>query len=301
LGLQPNFGPFSPDESWPGSRFRITWGFQMSDTVSANCSLAVIKLGGSILKSLRAYRRAARFVRNRYNAAPNERLVIVVSAQEGHTDRLAATAGRIVAQPASAALDLLWSTGELRSVALLALELQALGVSAAAVNIHETGLASRRCSDSAASGRQVHLNPRRLFALLATHPVAVVPGFFATDSSGAVVSLGRGGSDLTAVLLAQGLAASRCELVKDVPGYFTNDPHRDPSARHIPALTFEQALAFAHEGCDLVQRQAIEAAARCNLPLVIRCLDEGAPLSWVTDAGMESACDVSALAESPVA
>jgi aspartate kinase len=272
----------------------------MSDTVSAKGSVAVIKLGGSILKNLRAYRRAARFVRNRYSVAPNERLVIVVSAQEGLTDRLQAIASRIVAQPSSAALDLLWSTGELRSVALVALELQALGVSAAAVNIHEAGLASPGGSDPDASGQKVRLNPRRLFSLLATYPVAIVPGFFVTDSTGAVVSLGRGGSDLTAVLLAQGLAASRCELVKDVPGYFTSDPHRDPDARHIPALTFAQALAFAREGCDLVQRQAIEAAARCNLPLVIRSLDEGAPISWVTDVAMESARGASALAVSAV-
>jgi aspartate kinase len=272
----------------------------MSETVSANCSLAVIKLGGSILKSLRSYRRAARFVRNRYNAAPNERLVIVVSAQEGYTDRLAATAGRIVAQPASAALDLLWSTGELRSVALLALELHALGIPAAALSIHEAGLTSRSGSDFGGPGQQVVLNPRRLFSVLATHPVAVVPGFFATDSTGAVVSLGRGGSDWTAVLLAQGLAASRCELVKDVPGYFTSDPHRDLSARHIPALTFEKALAFAREGCDLVQRQAIEAAARSNLALLIRSLDEAAPVSWVRDVVTESVSGDPVLAVSAV-
>ena len=272
----------------------------MPDTLSANRSLAVIKLGGSILKSFRAYRKAARFVRNRYNAAPNERLAIVVSAQEGHTNRLVATASRIVAQPASPVLDLLWSTGELRSVALLALELQALGVSAAALNIHEAGLTSCTGSDFIEPGQQVHLNPRRLFSLLATYPVAIVPGFFATDPTGVVVSLGRGGSDLTAVLLARGLAASRCELVKDVPGYFTSDPHRDPSARHIPVLTFEKALAFAREGCDLVQRQAIEAAARCNLPLVIRSLDEAAPVSWVRDVAMDFVSGDPVLAESAV-
>ena len=95
--------------------------------------------------------------------------------------------------------------------------------------------------------------------MLLQHPVAVVPGFFATDSAGAVLSLGRGGSDLTAVLLAKGLGASRCELLKDVPGYFTSDPHGNPTARHLPDLTFEDALALADDGCDLVQRQAIEA------------------------------------------
>jgi aspartate kinase len=243
----------------------------------------VIKIGGSILKNARAYRRAARYVRNRYVASPDERFVVVVSAQEGVTDWLAATACQVISQPNSAALDLLWSTGELRSVALLALHLQALGVSAAALNIHEAGLAlSDATRASGAVLEDVRFNSRRLRSVLVQNSVAVVPGFFATDTAGAVHSLGRGGSDLTAVLLAKGLSASRCELLKDVPGYFTSDPHGNPSARHLPRLTFQEALALASQGCDLVQRRAIEVAAQCNLPLVVRSLDESAPLSLVT-------------------
>ena len=255
----------------------------MPDSLSANFTLAVIKIGGSVLKNARAYRRAARYVRNRYAASPDERFVVVVSAQEGVTDRLAATARQVVSQPNPAALDLLWSTGELRSVALLALHLQALGVSAAALNIHEAGLAlGNRPRAKASTLDEVGLNSRRLRSVLVQHSVAVVPGFFATDACGAVHSLGRGGSDLTAVLLAKGLGASRCELLKDVPGYFTSDPHGNPNARHLPRLTFQEALALANEGCDLVQRRAIEVAAQCNLPLVVRSLDESAPLSLVT-------------------
>jgi len=87
---------------------------------------------------------------------------------------------------------------------------------------------------------------------------------------------------LTAVLLAKGLNASRCELLKDVPGYFSSDPHVNPNARHLPNLTFEEALTLADNGCDLLQRQAVELAAQCNLPLVVRCLDESAPFSRVT-------------------
>jgi aspartate kinase len=255
----------------------------MPDSISANFTLAVIKIGGSILKNARAYRRAARYVRNRYVASPDERFVVVVSAQEGVTDWLAATACQVISQPNSAALDLLWSTGELRSVALLALHLQALGVSAAALNIHEAGLAlSDATRASGAVLEDVRFNSRRLRSVLVQNSVAVVPGFFATDTAGAVHSLGRGGSDLTAVLLAKGLSASRCELLKDVPGYFTSDPHGNPSARHLPRLTFQEALALASQGCDLVQRRAIEVAAQCNLPLVVRSLDESAPLSLVT-------------------
>ena len=255
----------------------------MSDGIPADCTIAVIKIGGSILKNTRAYRRAARHVCNRHRTSPDERLVVVVSAQERVTDSLATIANRIAPQPNPSALDLLWSVGELRSVALLVLHLQALGVSAVPLNIHEAGLAlgDASCATDTLPS-DVRLNPRRLRSVLVQHSIAVVPGFFATDSAGAVRSLGRGGSDLTAVLLAKGLSASRCELLKDVPGYFSSDPHGNLSARHLPHLTFEQALALADDGCDLVQRQAIELAAQCNLPLVIRSLDESAPLSRVT-------------------
>jgi aspartate kinase len=242
--------------------------------------LAVIKIGGSILTGSRAYRRAAIFIRNRHRASPRERLVVVVSAQDGATDALERTARRIANPADPVALDLLWSTGELRSVSLLALHLQALGIAAAALNVHEAGL---RLPLSEHDAGTVLLNdPVRLRHALKHHSVAIVPGFLAINLQGSVVSLGRGGSDLTAVLLAEGLGASRCELIKDVAGYFSCDPHRDPAARHLPHLTFEQALVFADGGCDLVQRKAIEAALRCGIPLVIRSLNESAPVSRIT-------------------
>jgi aspartate kinase len=230
--------------------------------------------------------------------SPDERLVVVVSAQEGLTDKLEARARKIVDHPNSSALDLLWSTGELRSVALLALHLQNLGISAAALNIHEAGLAlPGGACELGPSAHQVHINPRRLRSLLERHPVAVVPGFFATDAAGAVVTLGRGGSDLTAVLLAKALDACRCELLKDVPGYFTSDPHRDRMARHLPQLTFDHALALEEDGCELVQRQAIQTAALCNLPLVIRSLDDSAPFSRVVPVEQECAWENSISSE----
>jgi len=273
----------------------------MTKNISAIHPVAVIKIGGSILTNSRAFHRAARYVRNRHFASPDERLVVVVSAQEGATDRLAAAATRIVANPNSSALDILWSTGELRSVALLVLHLQGLGISAAALNIHEAGLIlPDRGSDTGHQAPRVQLNPLRLRSALSQHPVVVVPGFFATDSRNAVVSLGRGGSDLTAVLLAEALDATRCELLKDVPGYFTSDPHRDPTAQHVPKLSFEQALAFANAGCDLVQRNAILSAARGNLPLVIRSLDESAPVSRIA-SGVDQASFAELLAAEAVA
>jgi aspartokinase len=243
--------------------------------------IAVVKIGGSILINTGAYRRAAIFVRRMLRANPEERFVVVVSAQEGATDSLERSARKIHREPKSAARDLLWSTGEIRSVALLTLHLEALGVHAAPLNIHEAGLT---LPETVREAGHIRLNAGRLAGVLADFPVAVVPGFFATNAASQIVSLGRGGSDLTAVLLAEGLRACRCELIKDVPGYFTADPHQDSAARHIPFLSFEQAISMAAEGCNLVQRQAIEAAARCALPLVIRSVRRNTTVSRIAQA-----------------
>jgi aspartate kinase len=243
--------------------------------------IAVVKIGGSILINAGAYRRAAAFVRGMLRANPEERLVVVVSAQEGATDSLERAARKIHREPNSAARDLLWSTGEIRSVALLTLQLEALGVQAAPLNIHEAGLT---LPETVREAGHIRLNAGRLAGVLADFPVAVVPGFFATNAASQIVSLGRGGSDLTAVLLAEGLRACRCELIKDVPGYFTADPHQDSAARHIPFLSFEQAISMAAEGCNLVQRQAIEAAACCALPLVIRSVRRNTTVTRIAQA-----------------
>ena len=243
--------------------------------------IAVVKIGGSILVNAGAYRRAAIFVRSMLRANPEERFVVVVSAQEGATDSLERSARKIHREPNSATRDLLWSTGEIRSVALLTLHLEALGVHAAPLNIHEAGLT---LPETVREAGHIRLNAGRLAGVLADFPVAVVPGFFATNAASQIVSLGRGGSDLTAVLLAEGLRACRCELIKDVPGYFTADPHQDSAARHIPFLSFKQAISMAAEGCNLVQRQAIEAAARCALPLVIRSVRRNTTVSRIAQA-----------------
>ena len=232
--------------------------------------VTVIKIGGSVLTGIAAYQRAASFVAQRKREHPEERLVVVVSAEHGVTDALLATARDIVDEPDAATLDLLWSTGELRSAALLALQLQAQGVRAAAVNVHQTGLTE---PDVYAGAGRIGVRGLRLVAALAKYDVVVAPGFLARGDGDAVVSLGRGGSDLTAVLLAAGLGARQCELVKDVPGYFSADPHVDAAAAHLPNVDFEQALAMADAGCDLVQRQALEVARDRRLPLVVRAID----------------------------
>lgn len=231
--------------------------------------VAVLKLGGSVLTGVDAYPIAARFLRDEVTRTRTG-IVAVVSAQEGHTDRLREDAAALTTEPDADALDLLWSTGELRSVALLTLALRSAGVTAVGLNVHETGLRADGASDTAA----VHLvlNPLSLRAALGRHDVVVVPGFLATRRQ-QIVTLGRGGSDWSAVALAAALGATRCELIKDVPGYFTADPHTRRDAVLIDRLDYATAIAMADAGCPLVQRQAIEHARGSRLPLIVRSFD----------------------------
>lgn len=231
--------------------------------------VAVLKFGGSVLNGADTYRRAARFLRDEVSRT-RARIVAVVSAEFGHTDELWRQAASVSDTVDDDARDLLWSTGELRSVALLTLALRATGLSAVGLNVHETGLRV----DSRASARvdSLVLNPLLLRAALGRHDVTVVPGFLATCRQ-QVVALGRGGSDWSAVALAAALDASRCELIKDVPGYFTADPRTTPDAALIDALDYTTALKMADAGCPLVQRQAIDHARRAHLPLIVRSFD----------------------------
>jgi aspartate kinase len=234
---------------------------------SPGTSIAVVKIGGSVLTGPLGYRQAARFIASRVANEPGVRLLVVVSAERGETDRLLDTARATSASPDPDMRDLLWSTGELRSVALVTLSLQALGVDATGVNVNQTGML-----DTGRATARPPLRPLRLLERLATHDVVVAPGFLARGAGDSIVSLGRGGSDLTAVLLAVGLAASRCELVKDVPGYFASDPNRDRDARHLATIDYATAIEMAASGCELVQKSALESAARHAMPIVVRSL-----------------------------
>lgn len=254
----------------------------VSSLAQESHSSVVIKIGGSVLTDAAAYKRAAEFVRCRVREANHARFVIVVSAENGLTDQLLASAQRAVHRPNPVMLDLLWATGELRSVALLAFHLHAVGVRAIGLNVHQSGLIFGR--EPGAVVESVQFEPRRITRALERFRAVVAPGFLATRRSGSIVSLGRGGSDFTAVLLAAGLRAERCELIKDVPGYFTEDPAKNAGAAHLPQVTYERARAMARAGCDLVQPQALEFAARRQLRVVVRSLDATMPQTEILPA-----------------
>ena len=235
-------------------------------------AIAVLKIGGSVLTGPRSYARAARIIAERLERQPGQQIVAVVSAARGVTDDLLTQARRIVDDPDNAALDLLWSTGEIRSVALIALQLQALGIRVAPAGVQQAGLVQ---VGNGAGARTV-LQALRLHSVLADHDVVVAPGFLACASGNRIVSLGRGGSDLTAVLIAAGLGARQCELLKDVEGYFSADPRHHADARLLPSLSYERALEMADAGCGVVQRAALQAAMTCGLTLSVRGLSSAA-------------------------
>lgn len=237
-------------------------------------NLVVLKLGGSVLVDDPSYRQAATFLVERLRRSAGDRFIAVVSARKGATDELEQLAQGITRYPNPRSLDLLWSTAEMRSVALLTLHLEELGVSALGLNVHETGL---RCNESRHGQRGVQSFFSQLRRSLEHHSIVVVPGFFGTLTDGSIVSLGRGGSDLTAVLLANELRAERCELLKDVAGYFTEDPGDSPEARHLPWISYDDAIEMASRGCELVQRVALEAARQNSLSLVVRGFADSLP------------------------
>jgi aspartate kinase len=239
-------------------------------------ALAVVKIGGSVLPDGRAYAAIARFLVRRLHACPGERFVVVVSAQDGVTNSLEQAAREIQRAPRQRTLDLLWSTGEIRSVALLTLHLEALEVAAVGLNIHETGVLKLAASATSA----IHFDGNLLGRALDRASIVVVPGFFATTGDAAITSLGRGGSDLTAV--------KRCELVKDVPGYFSNDPRENKKARHLPVLSYQRAIAMARSGCPVVQKEALEAGERADLALVVRSLGSDGTCTVVSREGTEA-------------
>ncbi len=245
----------------------------------------VIKLGGSVLTGCAAYGACAQFLADRLTGEPDRRLVVVVSAQYGETDALHRLAGDLGTIADPAALDLLWSTGETRSAALLTLALRGAGMLAVGLSVHETGLRAARGSGP----MHVALDAATIRARLREHPVVVCPGFLACDPDGRVVTLGRGGSDLSAVVLAAGLGARRCELIKDVSGYFTADPNRHADATPIARLSYSTALRMSAEGCGLIQARALEEAARTGLPLLVRSLDARGAQTWVTDSRKRAA------------
>ncbi len=237
-------------------------------------SLLVQKYGGSVLSSDEAIVAAARRIRS--TVETGSRVVAVVSARRGVTDSLLALARS--AGPADSdddatrdSIDLLASTGEVTSAALLALNLRRLGIGAVALNPLQIGIETDgRRGDT----EHLRVNPLLLKARLGRWPVVVVPGFVGRSWDDRITTLGRGGSDLSAMALAESLGADACEFFKDVPGYFSADPAIVEDCIHRPHVTVDEALELARAGCRFLQDRAIQWVRAQPCRVRLRALDD---------------------------
>jgi aspartate kinase len=215
-------------------------------------------------------------------------LVVVVSAMSGETDRLLALAGSISKRPLPRELDVLLATGEQATIALLSMALHEKGCPARSY----TGPQVHIRTDSAHNKARIQeIDAVRVRQDLAEGRVVVVAGFQGVDETGSITTLGRGGSDTTAVALAAALKADECQIFTDVDGVYTTDPRVEPGARRLARITFEEMLEMASLGSKVLQIRAVEFAGKYNVPLrVLSSFVEGeGTLITYEEEGMEQA------------
>ncbi len=234
-------------------------------------SLIVQKYGGTSVGTIERIRAVAHKVAAA--RARGEDLVVVVSAMSGETNRLIALAHEISEIPSPRELDVLVSTGEQVTIALLAMALEELGCDARSY----TGSQIRILTDSAHTKARIEaIDVERMRADLAAGRVVVVAGFQGVDGEGNITTLGRGGSDTTGVALAAALNADECQIYTDVDGVYTTDPRVVSCARRLDRITFEEMLEMASQGSKVLQIRAVEFAGKYQVPLrVLSSFTEG--------------------------
>jgi aspartate kinase len=219
-----------------------------------------------------------------------DQLVVVVSAMSGETNRLLALAKELQAEPDSRELDVVLATGEQVTIGLLCMALIEHGIKARSY----TGAQVRILTDSAhTKARILQIDDERMRADLAAGAVVVVAGFQGIDSKGNVTTLGRGGSDTTAVALAAALKADECQIYTDVDGVYTTDPRIVPEARRLKSVTFEEMLEMASAGSKVLQIRSVEFAGKYKVRLRVLSSfqeeGEGTLITFEDDAKMEQA------------
>lgn len=247
-------------------------------------SLFVQKFGGSSVASPERIQNVARRVAQ--YAKKGHSLVVVVSALGDTTDDLLELADAISKNPSRRELDMLLSTGEQISVALLAMALHELSVEAISFTGAQVGI---RTDSSYTRARIVDINTARIRKELKAKKVVIVAGFQGIDENQEITTLGRGGSDLTAVALAKALKADTCEIYTDVDGIYTADPRKVKQASKISRISYEEMLELASSGAQVMQSRSIEVAGKFNIPLHVRSSFEQTEGTWIVkeDKSME--------------
>ena len=230
-----------------------------------NKTLVIQKYGGTSVGNLDRIRNVAqRIVRIRKTGT---KVVVVVSAMAGETDKLVKMAGEICQNPEKREMDLLLSSGERISSALLTMALHSLGVPAISMTGRQIGLQTDSVHTRA---RIKQIDAKRARQELKDNNVIVVAGFQGINEHGDVTTLGRGGSDTSAVALAVALGASQCEIYTDVDGVYTADPRMVPHARKLDVVSYDEMLEMASLGAKVLQIRCVEFAHKFQMPLVVK-------------------------------
>ncbi|MBH0181940.1 MAG: aspartate kinase [Nitrospira sp.] len=249
-------------------------------------ALIVQKYGGTSVGSIeRIHRVADRVVRAQREG---HRIVVVLSAMSGETDRLLKLAHEATPVPDERELDMLLSTGERVTIALLAMELRGRGINARSYTGRQVGI----ITDSAhTNARIARVTADRIREALDEGVIPVVAGFQGINEQSDVTTLGRGGSDLSAVALSAALKADRCIIFTDVDGVYTADPNIVPAARRIDKISYEEMLEMASLGAKVLQTRSVEFAAKFSVPVEVNSSFKEGKGTLVTkeDADMEAA------------
>ena len=227
--------------------------------------LLVKKFGGTSVADLERIRGVAgRVAKAR---ASWERVIVVVSAMAGETDKLIDFAHALSPRPLGREMDLLLASGERIAGSLLAIALDAAGIPAISLTGGQAGILTEGAHTRA---RVRSIRPERVVRELDRGKVVVAAGFQGVDEFDEETTLGRGGSDLTAVALAAALEADRCEIYTDVDGVYTADPRLVPDAKRLERISFEEMMELASLGAKVLQARSVDLAAKRDLPLVVR-------------------------------
>jgi aspartate kinase len=250
-------------------------------------ALIVQKFGGTSVGSVERIQKVAERVKRHRDRGDD--VVVVVSAMSGETNRLIGLANEVSSNPSPREMDVLVSTGEQVTIALLCLALHEIGCEARSY----TGGQVHILTDSAYSkARIMDIEYQRVCADIKAGRVVVVAGFQGIDPSGNITTLGRGGSDTTAVAMAAALKADECQIFTDVDGVYTTDPRVEPKARKLDRITFEEMLEMASLGSKVLQIRAVEFAGKYSVPLrVLSSFEEGGEGTLISleEDGVEAA------------
>jgi aspartate kinase len=257
----------TPHETAPATRF------------GASVSIVVQKYGGSSVADAEAIKRVARRIVETQRAGHS--VCVVVSAMGDTTDELMDLAEQVSPAPPARELDMLLTSGERISMALVAMAIAQLGAEARSFTGSQAGVIT---DDAHGAARIIDVTPGRIQSALDAGHIAIVAGFQGvSQTTKDITTLGRGGSDTTAVALAAALSADVCEIYTDVDGVFTADPRVLPTARKLDVLSMEEMLDLAANGSKILHLRCVEYARRYGIPIHVRSSWSQKPGTWIKD------------------